>query len=125
MPTITIEPELYQRVEIAASEQETSVDEMLANAARDYLWELDRQKISRESEAYLQMHADLKEHFLGQHVAIHNGVVVDHDLDLQALYKRIRQRFGCTAVMMTLVEEEPMRVLVRRGFRAGFSEILD
>jgi len=117
MPTITIEPKLYQRVETAASERKTSVDEVLADAARDYLWELDRQKISQESQAYRHMHADLKERFLGQYVAVHDGTVVDHDPDIQTLYKRIRQRYGRTPVMITLVEEEPVRTLIRRGFR--------
>ncbi|MCP4167018.1 MAG: hypothetical protein GY759_14175 [Chloroflexi bacterium] len=117
MPTVTIEPELYQRVETAASERKTSVDEVLADAARDYLWELDRQKISQESQAYCQMHADLVECFLGKYVAVHDGTVVDHDSDMQTLYKRIRQRYGRTPVMMTLVVEEPIQVLTRKGFR--------
>jgi hypothetical protein len=117
MPVITVEPDLYKQVKTVASEQQVSIDEVLAEAARDYLWELDRQKISRESEAYRQMHAALKKRFFGQYVAVHDGDVVDHDADESKLWQRIRQRFGHTPVMITQVGETPERTLVRRGFR--------
>ncbi|MFQ5859514.1 MAG: hypothetical protein ACE5LU_28280 [Anaerolineae bacterium] len=42
--------------------------------------------------------------------------VVDHDTDLLTLRRRIRQRFGRTPVMITLVEDAPERALIRHGF---------
>lgn len=48
---------------------------------------------------------------------MHNGQVVDHDTDFQALRQRIRQRFGRTPVMITLVEDVAEQPLVRHGFR--------
>jgi len=117
MPTVAVEPELYRRVEEAALEQEASVSEVLAEAVLHYLWELDRRKISEESKIYRQRHAELKAQYLGQYIAMHNGQVVDHDTDFQALQQRIRQRFERTPVMITLVEDVTERPLVRHGFR--------
>jgi hypothetical protein len=117
MPTVAVEAELYKRVKEAALEHETSVDAILAEAVRRYLWELNRRKISEESKIYRQRHAELKARYLDQYIAMHNGQVVDHDTDFQALRQRIRQRFERAPVMITLVEDVAERPLVRQGFR--------
>ncbi len=117
MPTVTVEPKLYERVEETALECKVSIGEVLAAAVHLYLWELDRRKISEESAVYRQRHAELREQYLGQYIAMHNGQVVDHDTDFQALRQRIRRRFGRTPVMITLVEDVAERSLVRHGFR--------
>jgi len=117
MPTVIVEPELYKRVEEASLENEVSIGEILAEAVRRYLWELDRRKISEETSIYRQRHAELKAQYLDQYIAMHNGQVVDHDTDFQTLHQRIRQRFKHTPVMITLVEDLVERPLVRHGFR--------
>ncbi len=117
MPTVTIESALYQRIEQAAAERQVTPGEILAQALRRYLWELDRRKISDESKAYRRQHAELKGRYLGHYVAMHNGQIVDHDTDFQTLRRRVRQQFGHTPVMITLVEELAEPTLFRRGFR--------
>ncbi len=52
MPTIAVERELYNRIEKAAQEQKADIDELLTQAIRRYLWELDRRKTSEESKIY-------------------------------------------------------------------------
>ena len=116
MPTIVVEPELYKRFEEAAIEQKASVDEMLDEAVRHYLWELNRRKISEESKRYRQLHAELRAKHLGKYIAMLNGEVVDNDADFQALHQRVRQRFGRKPVMITLVQEAVEPTLTRRGF---------
>ena len=117
MPTIAVEPELYKRVEQVALEQKTSVDAILADVVRQYLWELDRHKISQETDRYYRRWSELKNQYLGQYIAFHNGQVVDHDSDLQLLRQRIRQHFVQTPVMITRVEASLDQPLIRRGFR--------
>ncbi len=117
MPTLTIEPTLYQYVETAAAENSLSIEQMLSEALRRYLWDLDRRRISTESQIYRRRHVELKDRYLGQYVAMCGGEVVDNDADFQALRQRVRQRFGRKPVMITLVEEVPERTLVRQGFR--------
>jgi len=117
MSTVFVEPELFKRVQEAALEHKTGVDEILAKAIQSYLWELDRRRISEEGRIYRQRHAELRTRYLGQYIAMHNGQVVDHDADFQELRQRVRNRFGRTPVMMTLVEEFAERPLTRHGFR--------
>lgn len=116
MAVIVLEPELYRRVEVAAQTHAATVDDILAEAVRRHLWQLDRRKISEESQLFHQQHTELKARYLGQYIAMHEGEVVDHDADFQALRQRVRQRFGPTPVMMMLVEETAEPVLTRRGF---------
>ena len=118
MPTVAIEPTLYQRVEQAALESQVSTGEMFTQALRRYLWELDRRKITEESKAYRRQHAELKDRYLGQYIAMHKGQIVDHDPDFQTLRQRVRQQYGRTAMMITLVEEAAEPELIRRGFRS-------
>lgn len=79
--------------------------------------ELDRRKISEESQIYQRRHAELKAEYLGQYIAMHDGQVVDHDSDFVALRQRVRQQFLHTPVMITLVEEVAERPIARHGFR--------
>ena len=116
MPTVVMEPQLYNRVEKAAQEHQVNVEGILAEAVRQYLWELDRRKISEESKIYRQRHAELKAQYLGQYIAMRDGQVVDHDTDFQTLRQRIRLQFDDTPVMITLVEDEAERSLTRSGF---------
>lgn len=118
MPTVAIEPILYQRVEQAAMESQVSTGEMAAQALRRYLWELDRRKIAEESKAYRRQHAALQERYLGRYIAMHRGQVIDHDPDFQTLRQRVRQQYGRTAILITQVEGDAETELVRRGFRS-------
>lgn len=122
MPTIVIEPDLYQRVEQAARESHISTGDLFVQALRRHLWDLDRRKISDETRAFRQQHAGLKGQYLGQYIAMHKGQVVDHDVDFQTLLSRVRAKYGRTAVMITLVEESAEPVVTRRGFRADAGE---
>jgi glutamyl-tRNA reductase len=119
MPEIMIDPELYERVEKAALEQETSTNDIFSEAVQHYLWELNRRKISEETRIYRQQHEQFKENYLGHYIAMFQGQVVDHDEDFQALHQRVRQQYKRQPVMITLVEETADPVLTRHGFRWG------
>ena len=117
MTNISLAPELYRQVEAMAEARNLSADDILAEAVRGYLWRSQRAKISVETRIYRERHAELRPQYLGQYIAMDNGQVVDHDIDFNDLHKRIRDRFGRSPVMITKVEEEPERVLMRHGFR--------
>lgn len=117
MPTITVEPELYERIEAAAEENQADTEQIAKEAFKLYFWEQNRRKISRESSEYRKQHSEIKKRYLGQFIAMHQGQIVDHDSDFQPLFERIRASFGNTAVMIKKVEEEPETIIYRRGFR--------
>jgi hypothetical protein len=115
--SLVIDPQLFSRVEQAAIEHQIGLDRLFTDAIRRYLWELDRRRISEESQVYKRRYAELKALYLGQFIALRGGQVVDHDPDVSVLRERVRQRFGRRPVMITLVEEVVERSLVWRGFQ--------
>jgi len=74
-----------------------------------------RKRIRAEARAFRAMHDRLVKEYLAKYVAIHDGAVVDHDEDFQALHARIRQKYGRQPVLLRRVEPEPERVLTFRS----------
>ncbi|MEZ4656991.1 MAG: hypothetical protein R2911_05415 [Caldilineaceae bacterium] len=86
MATINLQPALMKQLEALAVEHTTTTEEVLESAVRAYLREIDRKQIKTESAAFAAMHEALVKTYLGQHVAMHHGEVVDHDPDFQTLH---------------------------------------
>lgn len=82
-----------------------------------------QRKIEREQRHYEAQHAELLALYHGQYIAMHDGKVVDHDSDRVALRRRIRDRYGAIAILITPVEEEPLQtIMVRSPKLVEFSE---
>jgi hypothetical protein len=67
--------------------------------------------VIREMEAYTALHSALRKSHPGQHVAILDGQLIDHDRDPEALYRRIAARYPNRFVWLTKVEAEPLATL--------------
>jgi hypothetical protein len=62
--------------------------------------------MAREEAAYQAMHPELVQSYLGQHVAVYEGELVDHDQDGTALYLRVRKKYPGKFVLITPVEKQ-------------------
>lgn len=71
--------------------------------------------VERERNAYIALHPLLKEKFLGKHVAIHQGQLIDSDNDDDALYARIDATYPDLFVWLDTVTEEPLEVITLRS----------
>lgn len=60
-----------------------------------------RAKIHAEAEAWRALPDAMRQRYGLKFVAVHEGNVIDHDLDRLALYLRVRQRLGDVAVLIT------------------------
>jgi len=105
MDTIVLRTDLYQTLERNAQQEARTVDDIVNEAVEYYLREQQRIKLNREILAYETLYPELKQNYLGQWVAVHNQALVDHDKDRIALYRRIRARYGRTAVLLRQVTE--------------------
>jgi hypothetical protein len=112
---VSIDAELEEPLEQIASEQRTSVEKILNDLARRYVRQARRAKIDQEFEAYQAMHPQLKEKMLGQHVAIHNGQLIDSDSDPMTLVARMQEQFGRAPILFTQVDEQPGREITIRS----------
>ena len=66
-------------------------------------------KIHAEAQAFRSMHRELLSRYRGRYVAVHDGRVVDDDMDRRSLYLRVRARYGATPVLIREVTELPER----------------
>ena len=114
---VLIQDHMFAELIPIAEQEDKEIEDLVSEALRQYLWEAKERKIDREMEAYRAMHAELKQRFLGEYVAIHNGELVDHDADRRALSRRVRQKYENVAVLITPVEEEPERELLLQSPR--------
>ncbi len=116
MSSVTLAPEMYARVEQIALARQTTVDSVLTEALKRYLWEMQREVIAEETRAFRETHARLVPQYLGQYIAMRAGQVVDADADLNALRTRVRARFGLEPILMAKVEQAAETPIMKRGF---------
>lgn len=117
MIDIAIPSQLAEQLEWIAKERSVGTDAILEEAVQAYLRQIEREKIQKEAGSFRKMHDDLRERYLGQYVAVHNGEVVDHDGDFRALHERIRERFGRQPILLRRVESKPEREMTFRSPR--------
>ncbi len=122
--TISIPQTLYRRARDLARRRNRSVDDVVVELLDDVLppdenGEVDDEEtaINQEMEAYINLHPTLKEKYLGQHVAIYGGQLVDVDKDYGTLYQRIDVQYPDQFVWLATVEEEAMPTLAFRSPR--------
>jgi len=107
MDILTLEQSsLVKEMEQVADQQNTTPEQLLNQAVRQFLYKAALEKMKTETKAFEQMHDQLVTQYLGHYVAIHNGEVVDHDPDLPVLRKRIRQRFERMPILLREVTQE-------------------
>jgi hypothetical protein len=76
-------------------------------------------EIALDMEWYERNKPELLERYEGQHLAIVDQRVADHDLDLEALAGRVIDRFGSRSVFMPLCQVEERVIDVRSPRKAG------
>jgi hypothetical protein len=115
--TIVIPEQVYAELMPMAAQEDKDIGELVNEALRRYLWEARERQMDREMETYRALHAELKQRYLGQFVAIHHGAVVDSGADRVALSRQVRQKYGNAVVLITQVEQEPEREWMMRSPR--------
>lgn len=111
---VHLDSELVTSLETAVRQQGGNVEDVLAELVQQYLRQARREKIRQETEWYQTVHAQLKKEYAGQHIAIYEKQVVDHDQDVVALAQRIRQQYGRIPILITQVYDQPVPEFVIR-----------
>ena len=116
---IVLRDDLREILESNALQESRSLNDIVNEAVGLYVHRMQQAKIDREVEAYERMHSKLRDRFLGQWVAIHDQQLVDYDADREPLYRRIRNRFGRTSVLIRRVSESPIHEIWMRTPSTG------
>lgn len=130
--TLTLDDNLYDRVQLLAHAQQQDVAEIIANLLDETVPQAARSEesdaakadeiVEREIRAYHRLHPELWKRYPEQHVAIHNEHMVDHDVDGIALSRRIYQRYPDAFVLIRQVNSAPERVIRLRSPRLANNE---
>jgi hypothetical protein len=106
--SITVDPTLESALDEMARLLDRPVEDLANEAIRTHLEHLQARQLAVEASAYVQMHADLKVHYWGQFVAIHNGEVIDHDPEFESIFLRVQADFSGVPVLIRQVGESPV-----------------
>ena len=117
MTSINLAPDLIQQIETLAATAEVDAEIFVDKAVRAYLVQVQREKIRTETEAFNAQYEQLCSKYMGQYVAIHQGMVIDNDPDLRTLHLRIFEQIGHIPVLLKLVMDKQERELVFRSPR--------
>ncbi len=127
--TITIPEPLFKRAKALARARKRPLEKVIAEALDRALptdtadLEEERyglpfasageegEKLDQETVAYEAMHNQLLATYAGEHVAIYNGQLVDHDSDFLSLVDRIDSLYPDEVVLIKRVTPLPERVL--------------
>lgn len=123
MTTITLPSKLAQQIENFGGENESDRQAFVEKAIQAYLMQMRREKIEAETDAFNAQYEKLRENYSGYYVAIHQGKVIDHDLDLRTLHLRVYEQVGRTPVLLKQVTNEPERELTFRSPRLERNEL--
>ncbi len=111
------EPTLVKQIEQWGQETNRSAEKIVENAVQVYLDNLEREAIRAETQTFWTIHDELVETYLGHHVALYKGKVVDHDEDVVRLQERVRTKFGFLPVLIAPVSQGPRHDLRWLGGR--------
>ena len=117
MRTITLEAGLVAQLRQAAEWNGVSLEEAAGKAALDYYYQYAYAKIEKEQAIFEQRRPELLKRYRGQYIAMHNGEVVAHAEDLNALHQQVFARFGYTPILHKQVTPGPDRDLQTHGLR--------
>jgi hypothetical protein len=117
MITVPLRDNLAHQLKNEAARRHTSIESLANDWLEEQLWEAKRKKIEAEAQRFRAQHAALLAQYNGQHVAMRDGIVLDHDADLVTLHSRIRAQYGEEPVLIAQVNPEPIQVIKVLGAR--------
>lgn len=114
--------EVYHRVERYARDSEQDIETIIAELVDQNFPTLKPPLLAvdpseREIAAFRAMHEELKKTYGGEHVAIYQGQLVDHDSDLEQLHQRIEARYPDVFVLIRPISATPDREFFFRSPR--------
>lgn len=107
MTAIELPHRLIYPLQQLATEQGSSIEEVVEDALTGYLREQRHKRLLQEMEQFRAQHDQLKQQYLGQFVGMSDGRILDHDPDGGILYNRLRQQYGDKSILIVEVTQTP------------------
>jgi hypothetical protein len=101
MSKIILGEPLASQIRQEADAHGVDIEKYLESVLRHYRFQGQQAKVAAETEWWSLQSDEVKSHYAGEFVAIHQQAVIDHDKDEDALRKRIRSGYGKIAILLT------------------------
>lgn len=103
MMTVTIRDQVARQLTKVANEQDLLPEQLVEKAIRELLRAEADRILAREMDAFRHLHPILLQQYPKQYVGIHQGQLVDHDLDQLALYLRLDEQYPDEVILIKQV----------------------
>ncbi len=114
MSSIELRPSLVQQLETEATRRHTSVEALANDWLEEQLWEEQHRQIRAEVERYQAQFPQLRAQYANRVIAMRDGQVVEVGDDLGEVYRRVQERYGNQAVLITRVGGQPIETHMMR-----------
>ncbi len=119
--TLTLPVSVLRQVAQVAAQTNREIDQVLRSVVTHSFPAVfvhpQRAAMQQEEAAFRRMQNELIATYLGQFVAIFDGLVVDHDKDEDGLIKRLNIRYPTETVLVRQVTDDQDKVLCIRSPR--------
>lgn len=112
---VSLSQRTLDRLQRVAARTGNDISTLLNEIVEQYAADERLRQIDREQEAYQAQHTRLLDLYAGQYIAMRQGQVIDHDEDSEALWKRVRSRWGDEPILITPVLEKPLQAIILRS----------
>ncbi|HRN67877.1 MAG TPA: DUF5678 domain-containing protein [Promineifilum sp.] len=117
MSGINVSLELIKPLEQVAIERGESITSIVEKLIADFLRDQRHLFLMKEMDRFRSLHPGLRAQYEGTYIAMRDGHVLDHDVDGNQLYARVRERLGDTPVLIVEVTDQPEQLFTRTSQR--------
>lgn len=118
---LEVSDSVYEQAEALAQATQRPIEVILSEQLEESLTPFfqsdDHLVLAAQDEAYHRLHSTLVETYLGDFVAIHQGIVVDHDPNETALIERMEENYPNATVLIRKVTGHLPRIINMPSFR--------
>jgi len=104
---VPIDAKLAESLQQVAAERGKTLEAVMNDLVQNYLREERHAQLMAEMDRFRAKHNELLTKFKGEYIGMHNGEVLDHDVEGGALHKRLRQKHGSLPILIVQVTESP------------------
>lgn len=110
--TLKVSDELAQEIQTEAQMRGLPIEDFLRAIIQRERTLADRRKIEQEQTWWLNLPLSERAKYEGQFIAVHQKTLIDHDHNKENLYRRIREKYGNTAILI-IPAEGPKDIYIR------------
>ena len=101
---LQISEDLAQEIEQEAKQRGVTIEKFLQTVVRRERTMSAREKIEREQAWWLQQPLEVRAKYQGHYIAVHGEELIDHDKNENALFQRVRRKYGNIPVLIMPAE---------------------